>query len=158
VSIDIRNNEYQLLPKNTTGNIWVKSNQSFNSYLHTTHSISSLNGYLGINDRGFLDEAGRLFFSGRKEGYISIRGHTVDIELLEYWIKTYLSFENLSLFALDMEASETSLVLISENELSLSKWKTLKAEIMKVHGKQAVPSKKVHCPQWPFLENGKTGL
>ena len=110
VSIDLRNNEQQLLPKNTTGNLWVKSNQSFNSYLHTTHSISNLNGYLGINDRGFLDEAERLFFSGRKEGYISIRGHTVDIEHLEYWIKTYLGFENLSLFVLDMEASETSLV------------------------------------------------
>lgn len=156
VTIDIRDDDQKSLPYNQTGRLWVKSQQRFSFYFNKEHSIPILNESIGLHDRGYVDNQGRLFFSGRKEQMISIRGHVLDIQLLERWYKTFLNEENLVLLPTSHAQKENSLILFSQKEISPQQWQQLKADALKSLGPQSVPKSSIFCVEWPLLANGKT--
>ncbi len=157
VEVSIRNEQHKSITKNTSGNIWIKSNQLFLGYLQKVLKIRVLGGYISINDRGFVDRDNRLFFSGRKGRRYSINGHVVDLEDLEKWYKKTLSLDELALFVIP-HTTEDQMVLCSQRNFSDKEWQQVKQKALSVFDTQGVPKKWVHCHKWPLLKNGKVDM
>ncbi|GEM_PF-3350714 len=158
VQVSILNSTHQNLPKNTVGTIWISSNQVFNSYIQKSLKINKLDNFISIDDRGFLDDQNRLFFSGRKERNVSINGHIIDVDTLEEWYKSAFKDNNVALLIISKDENEHELILCYQNPLSDGKWQELKKTALHALGTQGVPKKWVHCPNWPLVDNGKVDM
>jgi len=156
VQVSIRNEAKQKMPENSVGSIWVKSCSNFDSYLDKSLKINTLDSYISISDLGFLDDQNRLFFAGRAERHISIKGHIIDLNALERWYKDILAIETLALLGQSNEEKENELVLLTTQQLTPKIWQSLKKKAQHALGTQAVPKKWLHCQSWPLLANGKT--
>ena len=158
VKIQVRDNDTNLLPSTQVGNLWIKSNQLFSRYIDKRKIINSLDEFISIKDRGYIDEQNRLFFTGRSSRNISIGGHIISLSKLEQWYKNHLKKERIALIARTNATKENELVLISQTLLSLNEWTQLKHDALQALGPQGVPKSKEHCVNWPLLSNGKVDL
>lgn len=158
VTLSIRDRSNQQLPSDSPGTLWVKSNQVFDSYLHKGQKINQLEGFISINDTGFLDNQNRLFFSGRTARKVSISGHIIDLDALEKWYKRELQKEDIVLFVKPNETKENTLILCAQYPIAENQWQRLKKKALRELGTQGVAKKWVHCPEWPLLKNGKVDM
>lgn len=156
VRLECRDDRHNSLPTRTEGNIWVKSNQNFSKYLDDNIRINKRKGYISVNDRGYIDEKNRLYFSGRKGRTVSISGHVIYLDVLELWYKENINLGHLALIAQPNTKKENELVLFISKKESPQKWKQLKEKAQMELGNHGVPKTLIHCPIWPMLENGKT--
>ena len=158
VQVAILDKQNQKCSKNEIGNIWVNTKDAFKSYIQKSLKIYKLDNFISINDRGFLDDQNRLFFSGRAERHISISGHIIDLYALEIWYKKALATETLAILAKPNELKENELFLMTSKQLSKPDWQSLKNSAYDTLGAQGVPKKWLHCHTWPLLANGKTDI
>lgn len=155
VEVQLHDEQNQPLPTNEVGTIWVKSKQLFLCYLQKDLIISKLNDFISIGDRGLIDAKNRLFFKGRLGRQLSIRGHIIDLDVLENWFKSTLEVEQLVLLARPNPSKENELMLITSKKMSPKEWLHLKEVTEQTLGPQGVPKKWIHCSRFPLLENGK---
>ena len=158
VEVVVRDKNNQQLPYNSTGTLWVKTNQQFNSYLQKDKKINQLDDFISVHDSGFVDSNNRLFFSGRTARKVSISGHIIDVDELEKWYKNELKKEDITLLIRPNIKKEYILILCTKFPIDEIQWQLLKKNAFMKLGAQGVAKKWVHCPEWPLRKNGKIDM
>lgn len=90
LEIKIVDNEGNVVPVNTRGEIYIRSPCLFKEYLNDpekTAKVKTYNGWYKTDDMGQMNEVGEFIVGGRKSNIILSRGMTIAPEILEAVIK-----------------------------------------------------------------------
>ena len=112
VEIEIRRSNSELAQPNEPGKIFVKSKMVFLGYLDTNeasehtghrriHSIQDENGWITVDDMGYLDEDGFLYLSGREKNMILYGAINIFPEEIEKVISTHPNVEEVAVIGIN---------------------------------------------------------
>lgn len=87
VEIEIRTEDETIAAPNETGKIFVRSRMIFSGYLNpvtkAVESIQDENGWITVDDMGYIDQTGLLHIAGRQKGMILSGGVNIFPEEIE---------------------------------------------------------------------------
>lgn len=160
VSLSIRNGAGEALAPGQTGLIWARSDMLFDGYICGGGSeIAWEDGWLTVGDRGFLDENGFLFLSGREKRMIVTSGVNVYPEEVEYAL---LAHEGVALAAVvarpdPIRGSELVAVVSLETGAVVSE-ADLRRHCAERLGRSRTPRAFLFRSEFPLTPGGKTDL
>jgi long-chain acyl-CoA synthetase len=92
VEIRIRDDAGQDLPPNESGQIWVKSpvipQAGYENRPELTAEVFR-DGYYNTGDMGMVETRGRLVMTGRKQTFVDVAGHKVDVREVEEVLQSH---------------------------------------------------------------------
>ena len=114
-TIEIRDDDDQLVPPGHVGHVYVKGPNVMVGYDNGKSSPIEADGFLKTYDMGSLGEDGRLVIHGRSDGIVKVRGKRVALKEVEDAAMSLLpEIKDAKCLALPSNRSELSLVLYLE--------------------------------------------
>jgi long-chain acyl-CoA synthetase len=105
VTIRIRDRDGRDLPANERGEIWVKSPVIPQTGYENQPELTAKafrGGFYNTGDIGMLDERGRLVMTGRKQTFITVGGHKVDLGEVEDVLQNHAHVQEAAVLGVDV--------------------------------------------------------
>lgn len=115
--IEIRDENFNKLGKNTVGEITVKSKSIMKGYyIKDPQDNPKKNGWLLTGDLGYIDDNNELYITGRKNNVIKCKGFRVNAEEIEDFIKNEFRLDNVLVTSKNDESyGQVPIVYIENN-------------------------------------------
>ena len=156
VDIQIRHSNQQIARPNEIGKIYVKSNMMFMGYLHANHqalqSIEDENGWITVDDMGYLDEDGYLYISGRENHMILYGGINIFPEEIETILSSHKNVDMVAVVGIVDSYWGQMITAVVKGSASKKELRGLCREKLASY---KVPRKWYFVEEMPLISSGK---
>ena len=158
-SIQIRDDNNEILNNCEKGNIWVKSNSLMLLYYNNEEDTKNklVNGWLNTGDVGYKDEDGDLYILGRSDDMIIKAGMNIYPKEIENYVDEIEGIKECMAFPVEISDGETKgigLKVVCETD-SLNSYEIMKEKICQCLPKYALPNKIEFVNELPKNISGK---
>ena len=137
------------------GKIWVSSPYLFERYEVEDSKLSCDGAYVSVGDRGFTDENGYLFLSGRTDRTVSISDVNVNLDEIEQVISSLEGIGPCAVIPRLDERNRTRIVAFIEGKGSAQLAQGLRHACMEGLSPRAIPRRFIFLDRLPVLPAGK---
>ncbi|MHA1548304.1 MAG: AMP-binding protein [Alphaproteobacteria bacterium] len=156
VSLRVLDHAHRQLPAGVEGTIWVKSELLFDRYvIGDDPNTRWRDGYVTIGDRGYLDEAGNLFFTAREGSMVTIAGENVFLDHVESVLRTCIADGEVAIVPMEDHMRGTRLLAATDQELTPADVDRTLQTLRAAFGSLKAPRALHTIADWPTLPSGK---
>ncbi|MFO0662800.1 MAG: class I adenylate-forming enzyme family protein [Polyangiaceae bacterium] len=158
IELRIRDEARRTLSPREEGDVHVHSPSVMLGYYgdeEATRNAIDAEGFLRTGDRGFLDEEGYLYLSGRSDGVVKCGGERVGLESVATTLRGLTGVKEAAVVAVPHAELGHALVAFVEPEMPVG---PLRSRLRELLSPAQRPSRVIAMPMLPRTSNGKLAL